>query len=62
MKSIDEEALAVLSDDVGALWCRRVAVLDSPPDSLTFLRGAFGVMASSSSDGLPVVSHTLLFL
>jgi len=33
-----EDALAALSDDVGGLWCRRVAVLDSPPDSFTFLR------------------------
>ena len=37
----DEEgdALAALSDDVGSLWCRPVAVLNSPPDAFTFLRG-----------------------
>ena len=35
----DEETLETLSDDVGGLWCRRVPVLDSPPDAFTFLRG-----------------------
>jgi hypothetical protein len=35
----DENALINLSDDVGGLWCRPVAVLASPPDSFTFLRG-----------------------
>ncbi len=35
----DENALISLSDDVGGLWCRPVAVLASPPDSFTFLRG-----------------------
>jgi len=33
-----EDAFAVLSDDVSGLWCRPVAVLESPPDSFTFLR------------------------
>jgi hypothetical protein len=35
----DDDAIKTFSDDVGALWCRPVDVLDSPPDSLTFLRG-----------------------
>ncbi|KAL9186294.1 hypothetical protein ACHAXT_005532 [Thalassiosira profunda] len=34
----DEDALETLYDDVGGLWCRPVAVLDAPPDPLTFLR------------------------
>lgn len=34
----DDDTLAVLSDDVGGLWCRPIAVLESPPDSITFLR------------------------
>jgi jumonji domain-containing protein 7 len=34
----DKEALEVFSDDVGSLWCRPVAVLECPPDALTFLR------------------------
>jgi jumonji domain-containing protein 7 len=35
---IDESAIQTLSDDVGSLWCRPVAILDSPPDAFTFLR------------------------
>ncbi len=39
MSIADEEVLDTLSDDVGSLWCgQQVAVLDSPPDSFTFLR------------------------
>ncbi|KAL7526056.1 hypothetical protein ACHAXR_002278 [Thalassiosira sp. AJA248-18] len=34
----DEHVLAALSDDVGGLWCRNVAVLESPPDAITFLQ------------------------
>ena len=34
----DDDTLAAFSDDVGGLWCRPIAVLESPPDSITFLR------------------------
>jgi hypothetical protein len=37
--SADEDALNTLSDDVGGLWCRPIAVLEYPPDSFKFLRG-----------------------
>ena len=39
----DDDALEAFSDDVGSLWCRPIAVLDSPPDAFTFLRGAYDV-------------------
>ena len=39
----DDDALEAFSDDVGSLWCRSIAVLDSPPDAFTFLRGAYDV-------------------
>ena len=34
----DGDTLAAFSDDVGGLWCRPIAVLEHPPDSITFLR------------------------
>jgi len=34
----DDDTLAAFSDDVGGLWCRPIAVLEHPPDSITFLR------------------------
>lgn len=36
--TVDESALRTLSEDVGSLWCRPIAILDSPPDAFTFLR------------------------
>jgi len=36
--TVDESAIQTLSDDVGSLWCRPIATLDSPPDAFTFLR------------------------
>jgi len=34
----EEEQLSALSDDVGSLWCRPIAILEHPPDSFSFLR------------------------
>ena len=36
---VDDRLQEAFSDDVGSLWCRPIAVLDRPPDSLSFLRG-----------------------
>ncbi|EJK74901.1 hypothetical protein THAOC_03394 [Thalassiosira oceanica] len=35
---VDDRLQEAFSDDVGSLWCRPIAVLDSPPDPLSFLR------------------------
>ena len=37
----DDDDLEAFSDDIGSLWCRPIAVLDSPPDAFTFLRGVY---------------------
>ena len=42
----DDDALEEFSDDVGSLWCRPIAVLDSPPGAFTFLRGVCVCMYS----------------
>jgi len=34
----DDDTLTAFSDDVGGLWCRPIAELEHPPDSITFLR------------------------
>lgn len=38
LRTSDESAQRTLSEDVGSLWCRPIAILDSPPDAFTFLR------------------------
>ncbi len=46
---VRDDALQAFSDDVGALWCRPVAVIDCP-DSFLFLRGKDPTCVSDKAD------------
>ena len=58
---VDDRLQEAFSDDVGSLWCRPIAVLDRPPDSLSFLRGERAEVAEEGvGSSRPTITITIM--